>query len=95
MNVTVNQLQAEIREIEGVDVVVHSAKLGDLFPSYKQAWPKRLADERTLSAFKRRLEVCLRGYSYGILKADGNKTQGAGNIYMGTVRGVVVDKVEA
>lgn len=93
--ISVNQLQAEIREVEGVDVIVHSAKPGDLFESYKDKWPKGLSNERTLSAFKRRLEHCLRGHSYGIQKADGNKTQGAGNIYMSTIRGVAVEKAEA
>jgi len=92
MSVSVNQLQAEIREVEGVDVVVHSAKPGEMFPSYKEQWHKGLSNERTLSAFKRRLEHCLRGHSYGINKSDGNKTQGAGNIYMGTIRGVEVAK---
>lgn len=87
MGITVNKLQEEIREIEGVDVIVHSARPGEEFPSYKDKWPKGLAGDRTLTAFKRRLEHSLRGHSYGIQKHDGNKTQGAGNIYMRTIRG--------
>lgn len=91
MSITVTQLQDEIRAVEGIDVIVHSAKPGDLFPSYKEKWPKGLAGDRTVGAFKRRLEHCLRGYSYGIQKHDGNKTQAPGNIYMRTLRGEAVE----
>jgi hypothetical protein len=74
MSVTVNVLQAEIREVEGVDVIVQTAKPGDVFPSYKAKWPTALADDRTVKAFKRRLEHSLVGFSYSIVKRDGTNS---------------------
>lgn len=74
MQVSVNALQAEILEVEGVSVVVHSARPGQTFPSYKEQWPRGLSNERTVYALKRRLEHSLFGHSYGILKADGDKS---------------------
>jgi len=74
MSITVNELQAEIREVEGVDVIVHVNKPGDVFPSYKAKWPTALADDRTVKAFKRRLEHCVAGFSYSIVKRNGTNS---------------------
>lgn len=74
MQVSVNTLQEEIYEIEKVSVIVHSARPGETFPSYKAQWSRGLSNERTVYALKRRLEHSLFGHSYGIQKADGDKS---------------------
>jgi hypothetical protein len=74
MQVSVNTLQAEILEVEGVAVAIHTAKPGDTFPSYKLRWKTGLDNERRVGAFKRRLEHSVAGHSYSIQKADGDKS---------------------
>lgn len=74
MQVSVNALQEEIYEVEKVNVIIHSARPGETFPSYKKQWPRGLSNERTVYALKRRLEHSLFGHSYSILKADGDKS---------------------
>lgn len=91
MSITATDLQAEILAVEGVNVVVLNSAPGELFESYSKKWPHGLADDRTLSAFKRRLAHSLAGRAYGILKSDGQRTTGAGNVRMGTIRGISVE----
>lgn len=35
MQISASQLEAEIKEVEGVEVLIHPKQKGDLFPSYK------------------------------------------------------------
>lgn len=72
MSLTVTELEAEIKAVEGVQVIIH-AQGDSTFNSYREKWKTALDDERSMKAFKRRLATVLPTVSYSICKPDGGK----------------------
>lgn len=89
MGITASQLEKEIKEIEGVQVIVHQS--GQHLDSYSARWKKGLGDERTVKAFKKRINGVAPGVSYSICKPDGGKSIFP-HVTMGALRGKVKEE---
>lgn len=71
MSITAEQLEKEIREVEGIQVTIFTRN-GE-FQSYKDKWKRALSDDRRVSALKRRIVEVAPRASFNIYRADGVK----------------------
>ncbi|MNY49475.1 hypothetical protein D3C86_1849060 [compost metagenome] len=88
MSITASDLEKEIKEVEGVQVIIH--QLGTAPTSYRAKWPSALSDDRTQKAFKRRLAEVMPGATWSISRSDGLKSIYP-NVKMGVLRGKVAE----
>lgn len=71
---TATQLEEEIREVEGVQVILHVRAAGATFSSYKEYWSTGLADDRRMSALNRRIATVVPGVSWSVSRVSGSKS---------------------
>lgn len=88
MQISASQLEAEIKEVEGVEVLIHVKEKGGLFPSYKATYRKGLGDDKLVKALKSRLHRATGGSSFSIMRRDGVKSVYP-YVSMGKIRGNV------
>jgi hypothetical protein len=74
MLISASELEAEIKEVEGIEVLIHPKTKDEKFPSYKATYGRGLSDDRLVKALKRRLHVSTNGASFSIMRRDGVKS---------------------
>jgi hypothetical protein len=73
MGLSAAELEQEIRLVEEIQVMVNHQRDRNDFQSYRTRWPNPLADDRTMSALKRRVSMIIPGVSFTVIKPSGIK----------------------